>query len=356
MNANNMKQKSGNDSKNYQVAGNLIIGYPYSEIKEIVKDLFEQNFYKLSSSAKNIAEARVNELMEGYFKKLSNEDTVDLNIISDPRFQCSLYEAQKEYAKSGDTNLKEELINILLEKTKSNNPKKKDIILDEIINILPKISEKDKDFLTLKFIFGYKFFDLLNLKNFNNHINESMIFFHEKFKSKEFKENLEYLEYNRCILTMEGVKEWNNLEHIFSKTYTGFFSLGFSKEEFEENIKENIDNYKNIVMPSLKYNNKFQFRFLRSTDLEDFLLKNNMIEKKERLINLFSKTISPELEIKSNLENINIKMKDFIEYWDNKNTSFKFYRLTPLGKIISILNYNNKVKSKISIEDSMSFI
>ena len=113
-----MKQKTGNNSTSFQ-AQNIIInqGASEQEVREIALNVFKDNFIELSDIAKNTAKIRAEEITNDFVKKLQNENPEALNKAQDPDFQDALFNVQKEYAKSGDKELGDLLVNLLADRT-----------------------------------------------------------------------------------------------------------------------------------------------------------------------------------------------------------------------------------------------
>jgi hypothetical protein len=173
-----MKQKAGDNSKNIsiggnyhnennstnlKVVGNIAVGINYHDAKEIALDVFKKNFLKLSEQAANTALQRAEELVKDFLNNLYDKNIEIIEKLQNPAVQYSLFNVEREYAKSGDNELKQQLLYLLIERTLSKERTLKQIVLDEAIETLPKLSVEQLNFLSFVFIT-----DNLTVKLFQN--------------------------------------------------------------------------------------------------------------------------------------------------------------------------------------------
>ena len=139
------KQISGDNTQNLQAGRDIVIrGLSYTETKDLVKTeaqlVFKQNSLLLANEAYNLVLSRSEELLDSFLKKLEEKKPESIETMRDPGMQYSLFNAQKEYAKTGDRNLADLLEDILVERAQ--NPKRDlmQIVLDECISVAPKLT------------------------------------------------------------------------------------------------------------------------------------------------------------------------------------------------------------------------
>jgi hypothetical protein len=112
-------QQAGDKSTNIQ-ADKITISYgvSVSEVREIALDVFRANFIELSGEAKDIAAKRAEEVTETFLKKLQEQHAPGLGQAQEPDFQHALFTVQKEYARCGDKELGDLLVDLLVDRTK----------------------------------------------------------------------------------------------------------------------------------------------------------------------------------------------------------------------------------------------
>ena len=116
------KQEGGDNSTNLQ-AKNITInhGLSYADACDIALDIYHSNFIKLSESAASIASERAISFSEKFLTELYQNSPDAAVSFETPALQSALYNAQKEYAKSGEQFLSDTLCNLLIERAKDND-------------------------------------------------------------------------------------------------------------------------------------------------------------------------------------------------------------------------------------------
>lgn len=174
-------QKIGDESTGYQAARDIIItnGVSYTEVKGIVMDLFRLNAYELLDSAGAIANARAEEVIEKYIERLQSEAPESVTSLNQPDMQYALLNAQKAHARVGDENLADVLVDILVERSKEPQRNLMQVILNEALEVAPKLTSSQIDILSTLFLLRYVKFQGLNqffsLKNYIISISENLI-------------------------------------------------------------------------------------------------------------------------------------------------------------------------------------
>ena len=146
MQGNNKKQESGDGSNNFQVNGNVTVnGVSYEAARQIALDVFKANFYDFTEKAAQKAMERAEEMTEKLVKKFFDEIPHLANKLEEPSVQSSMFNAQKEYAKTGDKKLEERLLKLLIDRINSEERSLKQIVLDEALVVLPKLTNEQVD-------------------------------------------------------------------------------------------------------------------------------------------------------------------------------------------------------------------
>ena len=113
------KQSSGDSSVNVQANQvNLVTvsGTSAPEVYEIAKQVFRENFPKLSEEAARVASMRAEALVEEFIYKAVRRGG-RLSAIAEPDFQYSLLAAQRDFARSGSEDLKGLLSDLLVKRS-----------------------------------------------------------------------------------------------------------------------------------------------------------------------------------------------------------------------------------------------
>ena len=131
------KQNIAQGSTAIQAGGNVTItktGLTYAEVRDVALDVFRANFYELAGVAKETAKARAEEITEEFLSKLQKEHPAGLEKSNDPDFQYALFTVQKEYARNGDKDLGDLLVDLLVDRSKQEQRDILQIVLNESLN------------------------------------------------------------------------------------------------------------------------------------------------------------------------------------------------------------------------------
>jgi len=286
------KQNASEGSTAIQAGGNVTItktGLTYSEVRDVVLDVFRSNFYKLAGVAKETARLRAEEITEAFLTKLQHEYPTGLDKSYDPDFQYALFTVQKEYARNGDKDLGDLLVDLLVDRSKQEQREILQIVLNESLSTAPKLTESQLSALAVIFLFKYtQNYGIGNHKLLAEYLDRNVA----PFVSKIVK-NLacyQHLEFSGCGSISLGEI---TLESIFSTTYRGQFLKGFDKQEImDRNISVGLD--PRFFIPCLNDPSKMQVRANR----EELLVKAFdehaiMSEDRAKIIELFNFNNSP---------------------------------------------------------------
>ena len=150
---------SGNNSTNVQgkevtfVQNNM--GLSYSDVKDIAMNVFKSNFYDLGEKVEELVQERAEKLLDDYLDKLKEKNPKYIKNTEDPDLRYVIYEAQKNYARRNDINIEKLLVDTLVERTIYKGDSIKELVLNEALSIIPKLTSKQIDILSLIFFVKY---------------------------------------------------------------------------------------------------------------------------------------------------------------------------------------------------------
>lgn len=338
-------QKSGDDSINIQAQSvNIQASLTYSDVKSIALDVFKNNFEHLSVVAADTAKKRAEEITGKFLDELEKRNREALNQAQDPDFQYSLYTVQKEYAKSGDKNLGDLLVDILVERTKVDQRGLLQIVLNESLAVAPKLTTSQLSALSIIFSIKYtRYLRMTSLDMLKNYLEYRLAPFAKDLPKSQA--SYQHLEFAGCGSISIGSSSMTN---IFKLTYPGVFSTGFSKEQFDSEIKQ-INGSEKLLIPCLRDNSLFQFNAADFKILKNMAIENGISEIEYTKIEGFWKNflISDE-ELKKDLVNKNESMAIIYDVWEN--SPMKNMTLTSVGIAIG----HAYTRSKTGDSDDLS--
>ncbi len=316
---------------------NIHWGLNYADVKTIALDIFNSNFLKLSQEALSTAVQRAEEITNDFILRLQEDKPSSLESVKDPGFQNALYEAQKSYAKTGDKNMADVLVDILVDRVEHQERNLKQIVLDESISVIPRLTSSQLDTLTIIFLLKYSIGGgINNFETLKDYLNVSIKPFTENL-SKEHS-HYQHLEFAGCGSISIGSID---IKDIFKNSYRGLFYKGFEKEEFEKEIWE-LAIFSNFISPCLNDKTKLQLSIVNESVLNDKIIefKVNYTDA-EKLKILFGQYILSNEEIEAKLMGLGNNFMAKLLY-TRKNSAMGNMTLTTVGIAIAQANYRRK--------------
>lgn len=338
-------QEGGNNSTNLQ-GQNVVLntGITYSDAKEIALDVFKTDFIELSQSAANIAKQRAEELVDNFLNKLEEKNPSKLDMMEDPDMQYAIFTAQKEYARSGEKEMEDMLVNILLERINENTQSLKKIVLNESLEVLPKLTNSQLDILTLVFLLH---------ETRNNNVNSSASLknyldtFFKPFLNNLTKDKASYqhLQFTGCCTSI-GIVE-DRFSEIMKNQYKGIFSLGFEKVAFDS-IVNGEPGYESLLVPCINNLSLFQLRGVSAKNIKQNLAAIGKDESKlPQLTSLLDKYVMSVDQANDHLIKHLPEMENLIDVY--KNSYMCALVPTSVGIMLAYINLKRKAGIELDI-------
>jgi hypothetical protein len=337
-------QEAGDNSTNLQ--GKTIVinqGISYSDAKAIALDVFKANALELSTRAADIARGRAEELIDGFLEELRTRAPESINKMEDPGMQYAIFTAQKEYAKTGDKDLAKLLVDILVDLAKQEGRDLKQIVLDESLSTVTKLTAAQLDTLTVIFISKYTVnHNVVSIKALSDYLNAYFLPF---IKSLSREHSLyQHLEFAGCGSISLGASP---LEEIFKGNYTGIFQKGLPKEEIEKQLDKPMASMAGLFITSLRDNSLYQINAINNDSLENQAIKSDVTGVAlHKLKALFTSQTFSAQEVKDDLINHCPDFKLLFEIWTD--SSLKHMTMTSVG--IALAQTNLRVKAGITVD------
>ncbi|MDT0690637.1 hypothetical protein RM549_12630 [Salegentibacter sp. F188] len=338
INDKNLKQEGGEQSTNLQGQNvNIYNGISYSDAKEIFNDLFKSNFLQLKHDAADVAQQRAEEITGKFLDNLNTKSPESIKEFKEPAMQDALFTAQKEFAKSGDSDLGDLLVDILVDRAQTNKRNMLQLVLDESLKIAPSLTVEQLDTLSLNFLLiRTKSTGIRDSNDLAAMIKRDI----EPFVNNLLSDNntYNYLEFHRCGHVRTG--GFGNLENNLKKTYKGLFSKGISMEEIEKTLGEK-NNFPSLIMPCLHNKSLYQISTIDDEVLDQEMGKLNVPDaQKLKFKQIFNKSTMNATEVKNLLIKTNSCMKRVFKTWNNSR--FKNFEVSSVGIAIAHANYRRR--------------
>ncbi len=340
LNNKDQSQDVGSGATAIQAGGNVTqinVGLTPSEARSIALDVAKATFYELAGAAKDIASNRVEDITDQVIKKLQENFPAGLQKANDPDFQYALFTVQKEYARNGDKDLGDLLVDLLVDRSKQDQRDLLQIVLNESLSTAPKLTDTNLAALAVVFLFKYtQNHGIGDHEKFGEYLDKHLFPFVSKLSKN--RAGYQHLEFSGCgSIGITG----NKLEHILGKIYQGQFLKGFGQSEISNRaISVGLDS--RFFIPCLNDPSKLQVNANSKESLEKYLDTEGVFtEDKTKILQLFDLGKMNESEIKGKVIAIRPYMTDVFEMWGN--SAMQTFTLTSVGMAIGHANIKRLV-------------
>lgn len=330
------KQDIGDSATAIQAGGNVTVvnlGVTPSEARAIALDVAKATFHELTGEAKEIASTRVEEITNQVIEKLEKEFPAGLQKAKDQDFQYALFTVQKEYARNGDKELGDLLVDLLIDRSKHDNRDILQIVLNESLSTAPKLTDTHLAALAVTFLFKYTQSHGAgkNHQSLGAYLDKHLLPFISKLSKNQA--GYQHLEFSGCgSIGLAG----HSLEGIFGETYQGLFLKGFDESEIHKRAIT-VGTDPRFFIPCLNDSTKLQVKAINKEQLGELLDSQSISpEDREKIIEIFSLNKMSEPEIKDKLIAIRPYMSDVFEIWSN--SPIQNFTLTSVGMAIGHAN------------------
>ncbi|MEN3787533.1 LPO_1073/Vpar_1526 family protein [Aeromonas veronii] len=339
------KQQGGDSSTNLQ--GQSIVinqGISYSDARDIALDVYKLNFLKLSQDAAELARSRAEEITDSFLKELQATNEAALIQMKQPAMQAALFEAQKQYAKSGDEELEHMLVDILVQRASTPERNTKQIVLDEALEVACKLTNEQLNILSLNFALTRLSRGNINSPDsFINYINNELLVFTNP--NDDYHESwFEHLAYSGCVTLLDS-SWYKEIPELMLNYYPAIFQKGFDQEEFEAFVGKPISQFGSLLMQCFHAVNLYQFNLMSEELLAE---KANKIGIEAETVNnlkgLFKNKLMSQVEIKEWLLMKAPGLSVLLNNWGGGDNKLSKLQLTSVGIALAQANYKKKVK------------
>jgi hypothetical protein len=326
------KQELGEGATAIQAGRDIHVGVTATEARNIALDVAKATFYELSGSARVTASDRVEVITDKVIEKLEKDFPAGLQKAQDPDFQYALLTVQKEYARSGDEDLGDLLVDLLVDRSKQDDRDILQIVLNESLATAPQLTDTQLSCLAIIFFFRYT-----QNQGVGNHAMLGEYFDKHvlPFSGRLVKNNASYqhLEFTGCGSIQMGEI---SLEDSLGQIYQGLFLKGFDSSEIETR-GISIGRDPNFFIPCLNDPTKLQIRANNKEVLENSLnTRSIQDDDRNKIIALLDHGKMNAQEIRDKCIQIRPYMNDIFDIWSE--SPMKSLTLTSVGMAIGHAN------------------
>jgi hypothetical protein len=238
-------QEGGDASVNLQAGSDITLGANYLEVRQIAMDVFEANFLKLRDEAASLAHKRAEVFIAAFLQEAARNGLPEIPEAKNPDFQYVLFSAQRDYARSGNLDLGELLVQLLVDRARVEERDLKQIVLNESLTVAPKLTSDHLDALSLVFILKYRGLPRIeSLADFHLVLDDLVLPFVAGASHK--LSAYQHLEYVGCAVTTQILTDAHT---PFTSRYPGLFTKGFPPDNGFQYMKLTEAQQEQLTIP-----------------------------------------------------------------------------------------------------------
>lgn len=320
-------QEGGDNSTNYQAGKDLHVhGLSIDEARTVALDVFRSNAIELAGVAQSLAVARAERLTEEFLAKLEAELPSRVDQLADPDVQSVLFDAQKEFARSGEDDLRTALVDLLAARVDEKGRSLRTLALNEAITSAPKLTENQRR--AIAWIFYLKYTRSLNVATpdayYARMAQDVSAIGVEVPTGQADYQHIEYVgagslsiasrSFANCI--MSGVE--------------GLYTNGFEESEIDAGLLDELRAC-SFVLPALRDSNRLQLQLLGDEDLEERAAAVGLGPRVPELKNIVNLGRMSESEVTDEVVARIPQFGILRDAWDDGNTGLQSMTLTSVG-------------------------
>lgn len=337
-------QRGGDDSVNVQAAVvHVQHGLGYEDTKAVALDVFRANFLELAGIAAETARARAEEITQQYLEALQAEHATVPPAAAEPDMQRALYGVQAEYATTGDRDMGDVLVDLLVQRTTEVARTTRKVVLSEALAVVPKLTSAQMAALSLLFVLQKTInVGLTTIEALDTYVAEHVAPFAEQLPRGS--EAYEHLVYAGCAMRM-----FTNytIEEPFRRRYGGLLTRGFTLEEVPEHARPLLTEAPDgVIIPCLRDADRLQVGALNEDVVERNLIGERDVDASVK--DLFQLNLLRPEEVWQVLLAADSRMGRLQAIWSA--TVLQQLVLTPVGVAIGHANWRRITGEQTGID------
>jgi len=317
----------------YQAGGNLTVvrGIDAEQMASIMIAMGRQ-LKVYFDEAESKLEERLASFRSAVLEEFAKPDNADgAKAFSDPDFQFVLNDAQKVFARDGSSEIRDDLVKLLVQRSKYDSKERLAKIINQAIELAGSFSKDECAALAVNFLLFHVKFQTQNQHTLLEQLNSFLSPFYADLS--EIQTVYEYIESQRCA-TINYLTDLDVVDH-YHKTYVALFAYGFDFDQLQEiHPGTDVVVYQELITATKDAKRPYRFVDSDPSELAGKLRKLGMPEQYINNATNLHNISNP------NKEKFEIILRENIEGFDRvlqvwKDTALSKMALTAVGKAIA---------------------
>ena len=325
-------QEVGAGALAIQAGGNVIVGISAADARAIALDVAKATFYELTGAARDTMSARVEEITEKVISQIERDYPEGLKKAVDPDFQHALYTVQKNYGRTGDVDLGDLLVDLLVDRSKQDKRDFLQIVLNESLEVVPKLTSGQVANLALLFLCCYTTNNgVVNDVQLGLYFDKNILPLTDRLVKSS--PSFQHLQFTGCG-SVQMISRL--LEDALQTQYKGLFSNGFTREQADIELLP-IRTRRRFLMDCVNKQGNLQVRAQNSAALMSMYEEHGVDEgTRKKIDRLFEMGQMSQAEVRAKCVALRGYMKQVFAFW--ASCEMKSFTLTSVGIAIGHAN------------------
>jgi hypothetical protein len=322
---------------------NVTVGVTAAEVTAIVTEVFAKSFLSLRSQAAEAAAERAAEILAKFIAALEKENPDGLKQANSVDFQVAVYNAQRDYARSGDEQLGDVLVDLLVERSKVPDRSLLQLTLTQALETVRLLTQNQISALAL--IYSLRYTANSEIAN----IDELLNYFDSSIWTQ-----VESLSLSDASLMHLNAASCGNLSvahatipYLLLQSYYGLFQKGIFREAVE--LQSHTEAFASLLAPCFHDSSKLQVAAISDIHLGE-LIRQRALNPAEAtaMRQLWRANTMSEGEVENFLRGSRSYMSDLISLWNRSR--MKNFELSSVGLAIGHAALRRKGLTQASLE------
>lgn len=320
-------QEAGDNSINYQAGKDIHVhGISIDEARTVALDVFRSNALELAGVAQTLALARAEQLTNEFLTKLETEIPERVDKLADPDVQSVVFQAQREFARSGEDDLRVALVDLLATRVGEDDRNLRTLALNEAISSAPKLTEQQRR--AIAWVFYLRYTRATNLGT----PEEYYVRLKNEVSALGVSVPTGYADYQHIEYVGAGSLGLNSpsFASVVMSGVEGFYTNGFTVSDIDSVLLAELRE-RRFVIPALRDSSHFQFNLIADEELETQAVENGLEGQIQDLKNLVNLGRMSEDEVVNEVIAKVPELTPLRDTWDNSKTGLRSLTLTSVG-------------------------
>lgn len=307
------------------------IGYSADEVRGIIETLADQ-VPKFAAIATAIVDARLQSFEEKVMSRFEDKSATDTKAFADPDFQYLLKQAQYAYARSGDEETADILVDLIAERSTQQKRNRLTLSLNEAVEKSAYLTVEE--FSELSLCYFFKMTVNNGIRNFPE-LCEYLLTHAGPLVPNISREasSYTYLASQACAsIDISAI----SLIEVLKVNYSGLLSNGVDKSALEAALNPYMHLAPEFIIPCLHDKSKFQINALNKNVLYERLRQHNAEFKAEELWSVHSENLMDIKDFCAAAKPYYPEVSKLFQAWDE--TQIRSMTLTSVGLAIGYSN------------------